>query len=107
LRRKYQNWATLHEQHRADEDPEEVVLPQRYRAQSYAKDARDERDRQEERGHDGEALHDLVHAVGDRRKVRVERTAHQLAIAVHRLEDADQVIVHVAEVALQILATTP
>jgi hypothetical protein len=44
---------------------------------------------------DGQPLHHLVHAVGGHREVGVQRGGHLIAVGIHHLEDANEVVMHV------------
>src|SRR4051794_10252429 len=67
-------------------------------AEVLAEEARDEGQRQEDRGEDRQLLHDGVHAVGHRRHVQVGDRGHPVALAVELVGDAQEVVVEVAEV---------
>ena len=54
--------------------------------------------RQEERRHDGQLLHDHVEPVGHHGQVSVHRPADQVPVGVHHVGDADGVLVDAAEV---------
>src|SRR5438105_3066154 len=67
-------------------------------AEVHPEEPRDEREREEDRAHDGQLLHHLVLAVADGRQVEVRGAAEEVAVRVDQVRDPDQVVVDVAEV---------
>src|SRR5262247_927161 len=69
-------------------------------AEVLAEEAGEEGERQKDRRNDGELLRDVVQPVRDGRKVGVRRSAQQVAVAVDRVGETDEVVVDVTEATL-------
>ena len=86
---------------RDDDGPDERVSPSpldlRHELEVHAVDADEEGDGDEDRGDDGQDLHDFVHPIADARKVNFEHPGKHVAIGLDRVDDLDGVVVDVAQ----------
>src|SRR4051794_18781441 len=90
-------------EHEADDRPERGGGLEAWEVNVHAEDARDQRQRQQDHGHDGQEAQDVVLAVRDDRLVRVLERLHDLLVVVEEVPDPFARVDDVVEVELELL----